>query len=224
MQDLLESKRIGSKSGLDSSLLIFLHGYGANGDDLLGLAEPMSEFLPDTVFVSPNAPEICFGNPGGYQWFPIPWIDGSSEVDSRLIMEQSIDTVNIFVDEIMKIEGIKEQNTILLGFSQGTMLSLHLAPRRALPFAGVVGFSGRLLEPESLEDELKVKMPILLAHGDGDDVVPFESMADAANILTVNGFTVYTHIAKGVGHGISPDGLGTALQFMNNMLGISTSE
>jgi phospholipase/carboxylesterase len=132
--------------------------------------------------------------------------------------------VNIFVDEIMKIEGIKEQNTILLGFSQGTMLSLHLAPRRALPFAGVVGFSGRLLEPESLEDELKVKMPILLAHGDGDDVVPFESMADAANILTVNGFTVYTHIAKGVGHGISPDGLGTALQFMNNMLGISTSE
>jgi phospholipase/carboxylesterase len=163
-------------------------------------------------------------NPSGFEWFPIPWIDGSSEVDSRLIMEQSIDTVNIFIDEIMKIEGINEQNTILLGFSQGTMLSLHLAPRRALPFAGVVGFSGRLLEPESLEDELKVKMPILLALGDGDDVVPFESMADAANNLTMNGFTVYTHIAKGVGHGISPDGLGTALQFMNNMLGISTSE
>ena len=211
-------------SGKCDSLVILIHGYGADGGDLLGLADSLGPHMPSTVFVAPDAPHRCQMNPSGFEWFPIPWIDGSSEVDSRLIMEQSIDTVNIFIDEIMNIEGINEQNTILLGFSQGTMLSLHLAPRRALPFAGVVGFSGRLLEPESLEDELKVKMPILLAHGDGDDVVPFESMADAANNLTMNGFTVYTHIAKGVGHGISPDGLGTALQFMNNMLGISTSE
>ncbi len=213
-----------SISGKCDSLVILIHGYGADGGDLLGLADSLGPYMPSTMFVAPDAPHRCQMNPSGFEWFPIPWIDGSSEVDSRLIMEQSIDTVNIFIDEIMKIEGINEQNTILLGFSQGTMLSLHLAPRRALPFAGVVGFSGRLLEPESLEDELKVKMPILLAHGDGDDVVPFESMADAANNLTMNGFTVYTHIAKGVGHGISPDGLGTALQFMNNMLGISTSE
>ena len=98
------------------------------------------------------------------------------------------------------------------------MLSLHLAPRRDESLAGVVGFSGRLLEPESLIDEVKSRLPILLIHGDQDDVVPFGSLSDAANTLTANGFKVYTHIAEGVGHGISPDGLGTALQFMENIL------
>ena len=125
---------------------------------------------------------------------------------------------------MIKAENVDINNTILLGFSQGTMLSLHLAPRRDTALAGVVGFSGRLLEPESLEEEVKSKMPILLVHGDSDDVVPFESLADAANNLTMNGFTVYSHVAKGVGHGISPDGLGTALQFMNNMLGFVESD
>jgi phospholipase/carboxylesterase len=163
-------------------------------------------------------------NPSGREWFPIPWIDGSSEVDARLVMEQAIDTTNRFINDIMKSENVESNKTILLGFSQGTMLSLHLAPRRETPLAGVVGFSGRLLEPESLEDEIKSKMPILLIHGDGDDVVPFESLAVAANNLTMNGFTVYSHVAKGVGHGISPDGLGTALQFMNNMLGFVESD
>ena len=145
-------------------------------------------------------------------------------VDARLVMEQAINTTNIFIDEMIKAENVDINNTILLGFSQGTMLSLHLAPRRDTALAGVVGFSGRLLEPESLEEEVKSKMPILLVHGDSDDVVPFESLADAANNLTMNGFTVYSHVAKGVGHGISPDGLGTALQFMNNMLGFVESD
>ena len=147
-----------------------------------------------------------------------PWIDGSSEVDAQVVIEQVLKTTNIFIDEMMDAEGIGPNNTILLGFSQGTMLSLHIAPRRDEPLAGVVGFSGRLLEPESLIDDVKSRLPILLIHGDKDDVVPFGSLADAANTLTANGFTVYTHVAEGVGHGISPDGLGTALQFMENML------
>ena len=213
-----------SFSGKCDSLVILIHGYGADGADLLGLANSLGEHMPNTVFVAPDAPHKCQMNPVGREWFPIPWIDGSSEVDARLVMEQAIDTTNIFINDIMKTENVEANKTILLGFSQGTMLSLHLAPRRDTPFAGVVGFSGRLLEPESLEDEIKSKMPILLIHGDGDDVVPFESLTVAANNLTMNGFTVYTHVAKGVGHGISPDGLGTALQFMSNMLGFIKSD
>jgi|TARA_B110000240_G_scaffold48135_1_gene54611 phospholipase/carboxylesterase len=221
---VLKYGRKASFSGNCDSLVILIHGYGADGTDLLGLANSLGQHMPNTVFVAPDAPHKCQMNPSGREWFPIPWIDGSSEVDARLVMEQAINTTNIFIDDMIKAENVDINNTILLGFSQGTMLSLHLAPRRDTALAGVVGFSGRLLEPESLEEEVKSKMPILLVHGDSDDVVPFESLADAANNLTRNGFTVYSHVAKGVGHGISPDGLGTALQFMNNMLGFVESD
>lgn len=221
---VLKYGRKDSFSGNCDSLVILIHGYGADGTDLLELANSLGQHMPNTVFVAPDAPHKCQMNPSGREWFPIPWIDGSSEVDARLVMEQAINTTNIFIDEMIKAENVDINNTILLGFSQGTMLSLHLAPRRDTALAGVVGFSGRLLEPESLEEEVKSKMPILLVHGDSDDVVPFESLADAANNLTMNGFTVYSHVAKGVGHGISPDGLGTALQFMNNMLGFVESD
>ena len=221
---VLKYGRKDSFSGNCDSLVILIHGYGADGTDLLGLANSLGQHMPNTVFVAPDAPHKCQMNPSGREWFPIPWIDGSSEVDARLVMEQAINTTNIFIDEMIKAENVDINNTILLGFSQGTMLSLHLAPRRDTALAGVVGFSGRLLEPESLEEEVKSKMPILLVHGDSDDVVPFESLADAANNLTMNGFTVYSHVAKGIGHGISPDGLGTALQFMNNMLGFVESD
>ena len=207
-----------SISGKNSSLVILIHGYGADGKDLLGLADSLGTHMPDTVFIAPDAPHRCQMNPVGFEWFPIPWIDGSSEVDAQVVIEQVLKTTNIFIDEMMDAESIGANNTILLGFSQGTMLSLHIAPRRDEPLAGVVGFSGRLLEPESLIDDVKSRLPILLIHGDKDDVVPFGSLADAANTLTANGFTVYTHVAEGVGHGISPDGLGTALQFMENML------
>ena len=196
MHGLLDSKRVGSKSGLDSSLVILLHGYGANGDDLLGLADPMSEYLPDTVFISPNAPEVCSGNPGGYQWFPIPWIDGSSEEESEVGANRAIKDLNYFIDEVMHNEGLSEAETVLLGFSQGTMIGLHLAIRRDNSFASLVGFSGRLLRPDLVQEEKKNSLPILLLHGDQDDVVPFGSLAEASNVLRTNGFNAvsYTHL------------------------------
>jgi phospholipase/carboxylesterase len=218
MYDLLESKRIGSKSGLDSSLLIFLHGYGANGDDLLGLAEPMSEFLPDTVFVSPNAPEICSGNPGGYQWFPIPWIDGSTEEESELGANRAIADLNYFIDTMMESEGLSEAETVLLGFSQGTMVGLHLALRREHSLGSFVGFSGRLLRPELIKDEKKSSPPILLLHGDQDTVVPFDSLREACEVLRSNDCEVEEFVMEGVGHGISPNGLEECLKFLRTHL------
>lgn len=220
MTRVLDDKRRPSVSGEDSSLVIFLHGYGADGADLLGLAEPLSQHLPDTIFAAPNAPERCTGNPMGYQWFPIPWIDGSSEEEADAGLLRAADDLNAYLDAIMEEEGVSEAETILVGFSQGTMMSLHVAPRRSDAFTGVVGFSGRLLNPELLADEAVSKPPVLLIHGDQDDVVPPMSMPEAGDALQEAGFEVYGHVMKGTGHGIAPDGLGVALSFIGRQLGL----
>lgn len=205
-------------SGTAKQLVVFLHGYGADGADLLGLADPLSEHMPDTMFVAPDAPNRCKVNPMGYEWFPIPRMDGSSEEDSRAGFAVAVHKLNQFLDEIAQETGIEPENTALIGFSQGTMMSLHIAPRRAEPFAGVVGFSGRLLEPEKLADEVTAKMPILLVHGDMDDMVPPDSLPHGANALTAAGFEVYTHVSKGTGHGIAQDGLSKAFGFLHRFL------
>lgn len=214
----LKSHRRAAKSGKVKTLVIFVHGYGADGNDLISLAEPLGEHLPDTVFYSPDAPNACQMNPGGREWFPIPWIDGSSEADSKAGMAESVDALNNWLDETMAAEGVTPAETFLVGFSQGTMMSLHIAPRRDTAFAGVVGFSGRLLEPEALKGAVKSRPPIMLIHGDADDMVPVSSLPEAANALTLAEFEVYTHVSKGTGHGIAPDGLGVALQFIHNNL------
>ncbi len=210
----LTNHRRAPASGQTKNLIVFLHGYGADGNDLLGLAEPLAEHLPDTVFVSPDAPQPCANNPMGFQWFPIPWLDGSSEEESAKGMTEAIDTLNIWLDETMQAEGVTAANTVVVGFSQGTMMALHVLPRRAEPVAGLVGFSGRLLEPGRLAAEMTCKMPVLLVHGDSDPMVPPSSLPEAANALNAAGFEVYTHLSEGTAHSIAMDGLSMALQFI----------
>ncbi len=221
MTRVLNSERREAASGKGTSLVVFLHGYGANAQDLLGLADPLASHMPDTVFVAPDAPEQCAGSPMGYQWFPIPWIDGSSEEDSAAGMERAVGDLNAYLDTVMQEEGISADKTILFGFSQGTMMALYVAPRRPEAVAGVVGFSGRLMSPELLEDEAVVKPPVLLVHGDQDDVVPPASLPEAADALTAAEFEVYAHVMKGTAHGIAPDGLSVAAAFMREKLGIA---
>jgi phospholipase/carboxylesterase len=187
----------------------------------MGLADPLGEHLPDTLFIAPDAPEHCAGSPMGYQWFPIPWIDGSSEEESRRGMLSAVDDLNAFLDAVMVDEDVLPEQVVLFGFSQGTMMSLHVAPRRDDPVAGVVAFSGRLLEPDLLEDEVTSRMPILLVHGDQDDVVPVQALPEAAEALQSAGFKeVFAHIQKGTAHGIAPDGLSVALAFMRDKLSL----
>lgn len=220
MTRILEHGRKGPAQGSAKRVVVLLHGYGADGNDLLGLADPLSPHMPDTAFLAPNAPERCVNNPMGYQWFPIPWLDGSSEEEATVSMERAVDDLNAFLDTVLEEEGVSPENLMLLGFSQGTMMSLHVAPRRDAAVAGIVGFSGRLLGPERLEDEVKVKMPVLLVHGDQDDMVPPASLPEAANALTAAGFEVYAHVSRGTAHGIAPDGLSVALAFMCDKLGL----
>ena len=221
MTRVLTAGRKGPRSGETRSIVVFLHGYGANGADLLGLADPLGEHLPDTLFVAPDAPESIPGMPFGYQWFPIPWLDGSSEEEAERGMAQAVEDLNAFLDALMVDEDVLPEQVVLFGFSQGTMMSLHVAPRREDPVAGVIGFSGRLLAPELLADEVQSRMSILLVHGDQDDMVPVQSLPEAVEALQAAGFKdVYAHVMKGTGHGISPDGLGVALAFMRDKLSL----
>lgn len=221
MTRVLNAERREPVSGSTRSIVVFLHGYGANGADLLGLADPLGEHLPDTLFIAPDAPEACAGAPMGFQWFPIPWIDGSSEEEAERGMNAAVEDLNAFLDALMVDEDVLPEQVVLFGFSQGTMMSLHVAPRREDEIAGIVGFSGRLLSPESLEDEVVVRPPILLVHGDADDVVPVQSLPEAAEALQKAGFEdVYAHIMKGTAHGIAPDGLSVALAFMRDKLSL----
>lgn len=205
-------------SGEATSLVIFLHGYGADGNDLIGLADPLAAHLPNTRFLAPNAPQPCANNPMGYQWFPIPWLDGSSEAASALAAGQAFAMLDAWLDAVAT-QGVPPERTALVGFSQGTMMALQVGLRRKAALAGIVGFSGRLLRPERLAAEIASKPPVLLVHGDEDAMVPVASLAEAKDALTAAGVPVRTHVSRGVGHGIAPDGLGLALGFLKETLG-----
>jgi phospholipase/carboxylesterase len=221
MTRTLNSQRRGPPTGQARQVVVFLHGYGANGQDLLGLADPLAEHMPDTAFVAPDAPEQSLGNPMGYQWFPIPWLDGSDEQGAAQAMALAVDDLNAFLDQVLVDEALPASRMILFGFSQGTMMALHVAPRRAAAVAGIVAFSGRLLQPEMLVDEAISKPPVLLVHGDSDDMVPPASLPEAAQALQGAGFDVFAHVMQGTGHGIAPDGLNVALAFMRERLGLN---
>lgn len=206
-------------SGTATSQVIFLHGYGADGEDLVGLAQPLAPHLPDTRFFAPNAPQRCLNNPMGFQWFPIPWLDGSDQAAAAVAAGQSFALLDRWLDEVTS-QGIGPERTALFGFSQGTMMALQVGLRRKTPLAGIVGFSGRLLMPEKLAGEIATKPPVLLVHGDEDPMVPVASLAEAAEALAAAGVETATHVSRGVGHGIAPDGLGLAVGFLRQVLGV----
>ncbi|WP_101067998.1 alpha/beta hydrolase [Roseovarius salinarum] len=220
MTRVLQAGRREPQSGSTRSVVVFLHGYGANGADLMGLADPLGEHLPDTLFVAPDAPESIPGMPSGLQWAPIPWIDGTSEDEAERAFLASAADVNAFLDALMVDEDVLPEQVALFGFSQGSMMALHVGPRREDELAGLVCFSGKLLSPELLKDDAVSRPPVLLVHGDQDDLVPPESLPQAAEALQSAGWQdVYAHVMKGTGHGIAPDGLQVALAFMRDKLG-----
>ncbi len=221
MTRILKSDTRMPDSGRVQSAVIFLHGYGANGADLLGLADVLAEHMPDTLFLAPDAPEVNAMSESGLQWFPIPWIDGSSEEDAMLGLGSASQDLNAYLDGVMIDFDLLPEQVIVFGFSQGTMMALHVIPRRDEPIAGLVVFSGQLLEPEALVDDARAFLPILLVHGDQDDVVPIAALPKAVEGLQAAGFKdVYAHVMKDGAHGIAPDGLQVALAFMRKQFGM----
>ena len=205
-------------SGLVKKVVIFLHGYGADGADLFSLSDPLSEQLPDCFFASPDAPRKCGASPFGYEWFPIPEIDGSTIPDMMQALASSEKLMIELIDGYKKRFDLDSSDFVLLGFSQGCMISLNIGLRQLNDLGGIVGISGKILMPESLEEsDKKSYPPVILIHGDADDVVPISSMYDAEKVLNKINVNFSTHISKNIGHGIAPDGLAKALEFIKNI-------
>ena len=214
----LNFKKRTSFSGKSNSMIIFLHGYGADASDLISIADTIIKVLPDTLFLAPDAPHQCQSNPFGRQWFPIPWLDGSSESESEKILMESTEILNNFITTICAVEKIQVENTVLFGFSQGTMIGLHLMPIRKAPFAAVVGFSGRVIKPDVFDESQGVKPPVLLVHGDQDQMVAPKFLDESAGILKAAQYSVQSYMSPGTGHGIAPDGLKVAVDFLRKIL------
>ena len=204
-----------ARGGKPDGLVILLHGYGSNGADLIGLAPYWADAMPGAAFVSPNAIEPLPEAPGGYQWFPI------SQLDPRL-MEQGVrmaaQSVDRFIDRELEKYGLDASRLVLVGFSQGTMMALHVGLRREQPLAGILGFSGVLVGGARLKDEMRSKPPVLLIHGDRDPTIPIPAMFDSAEALAVAGHGAQWHVSYGVPHSIGPDGLELGGAFLANCL------
>lgn len=193
-----------ARGGKPDALVICLHGYGSNGADLISLAPYWAKALPGAMFAAPNAIEPIPQAPGGYQWFPIANLDPHLMEQGVRVAAQSVDR---FIDREREKYGLEPGRVALVGFSQGTMMALHVALRREQPLAAVLGFSGVLVGGRGLKEEMRSKPPILLVHGDRDPTIPIPAMFDSAEQLAAAGHGAQWHISYGVPHSIGPDGL-----------------
>ncbi len=204
-----------ARGGKPDALIVLLHGYGSNGADLISLAPYWQKALPGAAFVSPNALEPVPQAPGGYQWFPI------TNMDPRL-MEQgarhAAQSVDRFLDRELERAGLDESRLALVGFSQGTMMSLYVGLRRARSPAAILGYSGVLVAAQKLKEEMRSKPPILLVHGDRDPMIPVRAMFDSAEGLAAAGHGAQWHVSFGTPHSIAQDGLDLGGAFLATYL------
>jgi phospholipase/carboxylesterase len=207
----LNGPRLPAAGGKADRLVIFCHGYGADGNDLIGLGRHWQRLLPTAAFASPHAPERCAMSPMGYQWFGITRMQPDEMLRG---VERAAPVLNAFIDAELARLGLDGSRLALVGFSQGTMMSLHVGLRRAASPVAIVGFSGALPGPERLPAEIVSRPPVLLVHGDADDMIPVQALHVAANGLGAAGVSVRWHVSRGVGHGIAPDGLELAGRFL----------
>jgi phospholipase/carboxylesterase len=204
----LDGPRIAPVRPPATHLVVLCHGYGSDGNDLIGLAPHWRNALGGAAFVAPNAPERIAG--AGYQWFPLSRIDPKETLRGT---EGAAPKLNAFIDEELARLNLTGDRLALVGFSQGTMMSLYVGLRRNPAPAAIVGFSGMLVGGETLP-HLESAPPVLLLHGDLDQVIPPEALFMSATALGGRGVPVQWHMSKGLAHGIDPAGLALAGQFL----------
>ncbi|TQV83420.1 alpha/beta hydrolase [Denitrobaculum tricleocarpae] len=210
-----------ASGGAAEYLVVMLHGLGADGNDLFGLAPILAQAFPSAAFVAPNAPEPCDMAPMGHQWFSLADRDPEKILSGVRAAAPILDD---FLDEELKNHGLTDDKLVLLGFSQGTMMALHVATRRPNSCAAVIGYSGALIAPGYLDDELKSEPRVLLIHGEDDDVVPPQALGAAEKALMGHGLTVYSQMIPGLAHGIDENGLRMGIGFLMETFALAGDE
>jgi phospholipase/carboxylesterase len=213
---VLDGPRLAPKSGKAKQLVVFLHGYGADGNDLIDIGRAWQPMLPDTAFVSPHAPRPCGQSPMGKEWFPLTFRDPNERWDG---VKAATPQLNEFLDAELAKHNLPASALALVGFSQGTMMSLHAGLRRATPPAAIVGYSGMLVMPgdemsDAFAAEVTAKPPVLLIHGDRDELIPVQALFHSAQALGAMGLAAEFHVSPGVGHGIDQEGLRHGGEFL----------
>ena len=212
----LDGPRLEPRSGKAKQLVVFLHGYGADGNDLIDIGRAWAGLLPDAAFVSPHAPRPCGQAPMGREWFPLTFRDPGERWAGVTMAAPGL---NAFLDAELARRQLPPAALVLVGFSQGTMMSLHVGLRRAVPPAAIVGYSGMLVVPDDVDpgkfaDEITARPPVLLIHGDQDPLIPVQALFQAAQELAALGIPAEWHVSPGIGHGIDQEGLRQGGEFI----------
>ena len=218
----LNGPRLEARGGQAKRLVVFLHGYGADGNDLIEIGRAWQGLLPDTAFVSPHAPRPCGQAPQGREWFPLTFRNSDERWTGCNAAAPALEQ---FLEAELARLKLPPSALALVGFSQGTMMALHTGLRRTIPPAAIVGYSGIFVLPENaapdaVAGEIKAKPPVLLIHGDQDDLIPVQALLQGAQALAALEVPVEWHISPGVGHGIDQEGLRHGGEFLARRFGL----
>lgn len=201
---VITGPELATKNNIPTSLVVLLHGYGDDGEGFFPIAQELSHYLPNTHFICPDAIFPFEHSPFGRQWFSL---NDRSESAMLKGLDEAELQLNKFIDSVLMRFSLNDSNLALLGFSQGAMVSMHVALRRAKRLAGVVSCSGMLVSPDSLSSKLKSSPPVSLIHGMQDEVVPFAALDLSRKALENNGIVVDVLSEPGLGHSISRKGI-----------------
>jgi phospholipase/carboxylesterase len=201
-------------------LVVFLHGYGADGNDLINIGQAWQGLLPQAAFVSPHAPQPCGMAPIGRQWFPLTFRDPN---ERWVGVNAAAPVLERFLDAELKRRNLPASALALVGFSQGTMMALHVGLRRATAPAAIVGYSGLIVlppnaGPDAVAGEIRARPPVLQVHGERDELIPVQAQPQSSEALAALGVPVEWHISPGIGHGIDGEGLRQGGEFLAKQL------
>tara|TARA_B100000700_G_scaffold113968_1_gene128131 strand:- start:2241 stop:2897 length:657 start_codon:yes stop_codon:yes gene_type:complete len=204
-----------SSNSAPKNIVILCHGYGGDGKDISVLASYWKNFLPDTLFVCPDAPEVCKVNPNGFQWFDLMDQTDDEILSKSLIAENKL---NSLISEVAEKNKIYDKNISLVGFSQGCMISLQTALKRKNQIGCLIGYSGKVINQEHLNKNINSRPEIYLMHGDIDQVVPINFFLESKHFFLKNNYKIYTKIFTNCEHRIPNEGLSTGLEFLKKNL------